>query len=62
MAFDDDHYKLAFDKPGTWSQKYNLIWDKVFNMNIFPQKVFDTEIPFFDIDTEDDLIRLKNMT
>jgi hypothetical protein len=47
MAFDDDHYKLAFDKPGTWSQKYNLIWDKVFNMNIFPQKVFDTEIPFY---------------
>lgn len=47
MAFDGDHYKLAFDKPGTWSQKYNLIWDKVFNMNIFPQKVFDTEIPFY---------------
>ena len=47
MAFDDDHYKLAFDKPGTWSQKYNLIWNKVFNMNIFPQKVFDTEIPFY---------------
>ena len=47
MAFDDDHYKLAFDKPGTWSQKYNLIWDKVFNINIFPQKVFDTEIPFY---------------
>ena len=39
--------KMAFDKPGTWSQKYNLIWDKVFNMNIFPQKVFDTEIPFY---------------
>ena len=47
MAFDGDHYKLAFDKPGTWSQKYNLIWNKVFNMNIFPQKVFDTEIPFY---------------
>lgn len=47
MAFDGDHYKLAFDKPGTWSQKYNLVWDKVFNMNIFPQKIFDTEIPFY---------------
>ena len=47
MADDGDHYRLTFDKPGTWSQKYNLIWDKVFNMNIFPQKVFDTEIPFY---------------
>lgn len=47
MAFDGDHYKLAFDKPGTWSQKYNIVWDKVLDMNIFPQKVFDIEVPFY---------------
>ena len=43
-ANGDGSYRLAFDRPGTFSMKYNAVWDKVFGTDIFPAEVISSEL------------------
>ncbi|MBB6733294.1 glutaminase family protein [Cohnella zeiphila] len=47
LAEDEGHAKLAFGQDGTWSLKYNLIWDVLFGTELFSPSVREKEVGWY---------------
>jgi hypothetical protein len=42
-----DHYMLEYWQNGTWSTKYNLVWQSILGLQAYPQHVLDLENAFY---------------
>ncbi len=47
LAENGGHYRRTFDCPDTWSQKYNLIWDSLLELKLFPPAVAKREVAWY---------------
>ena len=46
-ATEGDHTLLAFGVPNSWSLKYNLVWDRLLDLNLFPVELAHSELEFY---------------
>lgn len=46
-GYSEEHSYLTFEDSNTWSLKYNMIWDKYFNSNLFDDSLFEKEFNYY---------------
>jgi len=46
-ARDGEETRLAFDQAGSWSLKYNLVWDRLLSLDLFPEEELQREQAFY---------------
>eukprot|EP00027_Filamoeba_sp_ATCC50430_P018881 CAMPEP_0168578218 /NCGR_PEP_ID=MMETSP0413-20121227/21212_1 /TAXON_ID=136452 /ORGANISM="Filamoeba nolandi, Strain NC-AS-23-1" /LENGTH=717 /DNA_ID=CAMNT_0008612043 /DNA_START=1 /DNA_END=2154 /DNA_ORIENTATION=+ len=46
-AYDGDHYMKQFESSGSWSLKYNILFQDFLGLSTFPQNVVRTELNFY---------------
>ncbi|CAF1638563.1 unnamed protein product [Rotaria magnacalcarata] len=46
-ARDVENYRLQYNLPNTWSQKYNLIYQNILSLNLFPSDVAQMESNYY---------------
>jgi len=44
---DVEHYRLQYDLPNTWSQKYNLIYQTILSLDLFPSDLEKIESKYY---------------
>jgi len=48
LSNDGTHYLLGFDSSqDSWSQKYNMVWDEILDLNLFPEDAVERETRFY---------------